>query len=151
MKKDMATFVFSVLFLVACAAVEDLSPKFLGLGLPFVMASAIVFSDRRMFSWTHTMVFAAAAGAIEDALCGFPPAASASFFAAMAFVVRKFSLSIAVSAFAFPLYLGWLWTWGLVSGGGNFMRFALFAPFGFAATAAVSFAARGCARKAGLG
>ena len=150
MKRDIATFAFSVLFLVGCAAAEDLSPKILGLGLPFVMASALVFSDRRLSSWTHTMVFAAAAGAIEDSLCGFPPAASASFFAAAAFAVRKFSLSMPVSSLAFPLYLAWLWTWGLVSGGGNYLRFVLVAPFGLVATAVVAFLAGACARKAGL-
>lgn len=150
MKKDISTFVFSVLFLVVCAAAEDLSPKFLGLGLPFVMASAIVFSDRRLFSWTHTMVFAAAASAIEDSLCGFPPAASASFFAAAVFVVRKFSLSALVSSLAFPLYLAWLWMWGLVSGGGNYLRFVMFAPFGLVATMIVSSLVWTSARKAGL-
>ena len=79
-----------------------------------------------------------------------PPAASASFFAAAAFAVRKFSLSMPVSSLAFPLYLAWLWTWGLVSGGGNYLRFVLFAPFGLVATAVVAFLAGACARKAGL-
>ena len=150
MKQDAAMFVFSVLSLVVCAAVEDLSPKFLDLGLPFVMAAAIVFSDRNLFSWTHTIVFAAAAGAIEDALCGFPPATSASFFAAAAFAVRKLSLSPLVSSLAFPLYLVWLWTWGLVSGGGNYLRFVFFAPFGLVATFVVSRLVWACAGKAGL-
>ena len=150
MKADVSKFVFSALWLVACAAAEDLSPKFLGLGLPFVMAAAAAFSSRRLFSWTHAMVFAAAAGAIEDSLCGFPPATSASFFAVAAFASRKLSLSVFASAIVFPLYLLWLWTWGLVSGGGNYLRFVLFAPFGLVATLVVSGLVAVSARKAGL-
>lgn len=150
MKSDLAVFFFSFFTLVFCAAAEDLSPRLFGVAPPVVMAASIVFSPRTRSSWAQAMLFAAAAGAIEDALCSLPPATSASFFSLCTFIVRRFHVPMAFVPVAFPLYLVWLRLWGLVPGGITMHAFVMFSFLGFVLTPVLSAVVGSLASKAGV-
>lgn len=150
MKSDLTVFFFSFFTLTAVAALEDVLPRFCGVVPPLVMASSIIFSSRRFFSWSVTLLFAAAAGAIEDALCAFPPATSASFFVFASFVVRRLRLSMPLATLSFPLYIVWLWMWALVPGSVGLPGFCVFSIFGFASTVVLEKIIGFAAAKAGV-
>jgi hypothetical protein len=130
MKSDFAMLVFSILSLVLCAAMEDMLPKIMGLGIPLLLSVALVFSDRALASWSQSIFCAIAAGSMEDAISALPVATSASFFAIAVFSRRKFHIPFQFCAAVYPLYFCWLWMWGLVGGGENLLRALVSAPIG---------------------
>lgn len=150
MKSDFTVFFFSFFILAAAAAIEDVLPHFCGVALPLLMASSMVFSSRKFSSWSTTLLFAGAAGAIEDSLCAFPPATSASFFVLASFVVRRFHLSLPLAAVSFPLYIIWLWMWALVPGSVGLPGFFVFSVFGFVSAMALEKIIGFAATKAGV-
>ncbi|MBO5642877.1 MAG: hypothetical protein J6S51_02585 [Kiritimatiellae bacterium] len=150
MKSDFTVFFFSFFTLTAAAALEDLLPRFCGVVPPLVMASSIIFSSRKFFSWSVTLLFAAAAGAIEDSLCAFPPATSASFFVLASFVVRRLRLSMTLATLAFPLYIVWLWMWALVPSSVGLIGFFVFSILGFVTNFALEKIIGFAAKKAGV-
>jgi hypothetical protein len=150
MKNDFSMIVFALLQLVFASAVECLFPKILSTGLPALLSVAIVFSERGFTTWTETIFIAIIAGAMEDALSGFPPGTSISFFALAVFAIRKLHLPIFYSQIVFPLYFSWMWIWGIVSGCENFLRMVFILPVGFLTTLAFSHIIGYLSRKAGL-
>ena len=138
MKKDLSQIVFALMVLVFGGALEELLPKFVGVGFPFLLMSAVFLAPRR--GVVPAVLFAIAAGGCEDALSSLPFAASVSFFTLAALAARTVRFSFVVMSVAFPLYETWLWLWRGALDGGVFGRFAAAVPLGLATAAATALA-----------
>lgn len=147
-RSDFASVVFLLLSLVAGAAIEELTPKFFDTGFPVLLSLSLVFSRRD--SLVESLVAAFAAGAVEDALCGFPPATSATFFVAMALVARFLEMPRATIVHAYPLYIVWLWMWRIDTRGEVFLRLLSSVPLGIVTIVSVYFAVSRLMRRAGI-
>ena len=145
---DFVQIALAALVLVLGAAAEELLPKFIGVGFPVLLACVPFMSVRR--GRMEALGFAAAAGAMEEALSGLPPMAGVSFFMALAFISRRFWLSGAVAALAFPVYQVWLSVWLVGIGGGVFGRVLLSFPVGFMTMLGVGAAVGALRRKAAV-
>ena len=70
MKSDFVQFVIALLVLAFGGAVEELAPKVLGVGVPVLLIASVFFATRR--TPFVALLFALAAGAVEDSLSGLP-------------------------------------------------------------------------------
>ena len=129
MRNSLLQLVFCLVLLVAGAAAESSLPRVLGVGWPVLLVFAQLVASRA--TGLVFTLFAVAAGAFEDALGGLPPAASASYFLAVAWAVARVGLPRAGAALTYPGYLLWLWVWTGASGGGIFGRLLASVPIGF--------------------
>ena len=82
------------------------------------------------------VLFALAAGAMEDSLSSLPALTSASYFLALAVLVRWSKMPYAAALFAYPVYQMWLFVWTGRSGGGVFGHILLALPLGIVTTLA---------------
>lgn len=139
-------FVLAVLVLVSGAALEDLLPRVLGVGIPVLLMSALFLAVRQAGS--SALAFAVVAGAVEDALSSLPPMTSASYFLAVAFLVRRFGAVGFVPALAYAGYQVWLSVWVVSIGGDVFKRIVLACPVGLVSAFAVGWALAWLYRKA---
>ena len=135
MANSVIVLVLAVLLLVLGAGAETLLPKFLGVGLPVLLASVQFVAMRRPAA--TVVLFALAAGAMEDSLSSLPAATSASYFLALAALVRWSGMPHAAALFAYPVYQIWLFVWTGRPGGGVFGHILLALPAGMVATVAV--------------
>lgn len=148
MRNSVLRLVFGVLVLVLGGAAEDLLPQLGGVGAPVLLVAALFMAQRgTLVEW---LVFAVAAGAMEDALCDLPTAASVSYFLASAAVVRFVGLPRLVAALAYPGYLIWLWIWTGSIDGAIFTRLLLSVPVGFATALAVGVLCAAAERRAAI-
>ena len=136
MRTSLLQLLFWLLVLVVGAGLEDLLPKFLGVGFPILLVAAQVAS-REDLPTAVTVIVALAAGALEDALSSLPMMASASYFLLMAVLVRGFGCSRTATALTYPGYQLWLSLWMSGLGGGIFGRLLLSAPIGLLTASAV--------------
>ena len=148
MANDLVVFVLSLAVLVLGAGAETLLPKMLGVGFPVLMTAVQFIAVRR--SAVAMVLFAIAAGAMEDALCALPPATSASFFLALAAFVRWSGTPLAATLFTYPAYQAWLFVWTSSPGGGFFGRVLLALPVGIVTALAVGAALGWAERKAAV-
>lgn len=147
MRTSLLHLVFDALLLVLGAGAEDLLPRVGGVGFPVLLAAAQMVALRGTAA--ELTVFAFAAGAMEDALGGLPPVASASFFLAAAWLVRLVGFPRAVAALTYPAYLVWIAVW--TGGGGNvYARLLASVPVGFVTACAVGLAYTLAERRAAL-
>lgn len=124
MKNDIVRFVFILGVLVCAGTAEVMLPDIGGVGFPLLLTVALLAAE--VWSSRFWVLTALAAGALEDALCSLPFAASISFFLTAAFAARLSSAPGAVTVLAYPLFQLWA---GILSPGGNsFARFALAFP-----------------------
>ena len=137
---------YAALVLVFGGAAEELLPKVLGVGFPVLLAAALFLSARR--SLPSALLFAVAAGALEDALCGLPAVTSIGFFTLAALACRLPWTSWTGAALAFPLYQAWLWLWLPALNGSIFNRLLLAFPFGAVTAVATGFVLVWLERKA---
>jgi len=128
-KNNSLRFLLALLVLVIGAALEELLPKFFGVGFPVLLMSVPVFAVRP--PWALPVLFALAAGGAEDALSTLPYMTSASFFFLLATVVRWTHLPHLVAPFAYPIYQLWLGIWGIGLTGSIYLRILLAIPIGF--------------------
>lgn len=135
MANDVVTFVFAVVALVFGAGAETLLPKFLGVGFPVLLTMVQFMAARR--TAVVAVIFALAAGAMEDALSALPAATSASFFLLLASLVRWSGMPRAATVLTYPAYQMWIYVWTDRAGGGVFSRVLLALPVGFATALAV--------------
>ncbi len=135
MGNSLLQLVFCLLLLVLGAGAEELLPRVFGVGCPVLLALAQLVAVRGPA--VTLSVFAIAAGAFEDALGALPPAASASYFLAVAWGVNRLGFARAGAALTYPGYLLWLWVWTGASGGGIFGRLLVSVPVGFVTACAV--------------
>ena len=133
-KAEWVEFAIAAGALALGAAAEEMLPKFSGVGFPLLMMACVYFATRRGI-WPMFM-FAAAAGAAEDSLCGLPFATSIAFFAMAAAFVRTMD-SEWVAFALFPLYQLWVRMWCEGLHGGVFSRFLVSIPVGVVTAFAV--------------
>jgi hypothetical protein len=114
-------------------ALEELLPKFIGVGFPALFAASAYFAAKR--PPVEGLLFALIAGAAEDSLSSLPFATSMSFFAAAAVLVQRLRLPPALAPFLYGAYQLWLWVWlGSTMDGSVFSRAVAALPAGAAAT-----------------
>ena len=115
--------------LVLGTGLEELLPKFLGVGFPLLLTAVLLMSVRE---WTVAALtlFAIAAGTMEDAISSLPTMTSASFFLIVALISRWPGTPRMSAAFAFPCYQIWLSVWTGGFGGGLCTRILLSLPIG---------------------
>ena len=135
MANDVVTFVFAAVALVFGAGAETLLPKFLGVGFPVLLTMVQFMAARR--TAVVAVIFALAAGAVEDALSALPAATSASFFLLLASLVRWSGMPRAATLLTYPAYQMWIYVWTDRAGGGVFSRVLLALPVGLATALAV--------------
>ncbi|MBO7483353.1 MAG: hypothetical protein J6U17_05670 [Kiritimatiellae bacterium] len=128
MKSDLVQLVFALLVLVFGGALEELLPKFVGVGFPVLLMSALFVAPRRRA--VPAVLFAIAAGGCEDALSALPFAASVCFFSVAALVARTPRASFIAMGCAYPLFEAWLWLWRGAEDVGVFSRMAVAVPVG---------------------
>ena len=148
-RNDLLALAFALVVLCLGGGAEESLPKFLGVGFPVLLASVQVVAVRRPLA--AAMLFAVAAGGLEDALSSLPPMTSVSFFMlAMAFA-RRADLPHAATLLTYPAYQIWLaaWTGGL--GGGVFGRILVSLPIGAVTAFAVGWAICIAERRVALG
>ena len=148
MISSLVQFVFALFALVLGAALEELFPEVLGVGVPVLMAAATFMARRR--SEIAALPFAVLAGAVEDTLSTLPPMTSVSYFLAVALLARFFGRSGVLMAVVYPLYQIWLAVWLPGIGGGVFARVLLSCPVGFATAYAVDRTLTWFSRKAAV-
>ena len=135
MKSDFVQLVFALLVLVLGGVVEEMFPKILGVGCPVLLMATAFLAARR--SRMAAVLFALAAGGVEDALSLLPVATSVSFFTVVALVSRTARLSWLTMSVAYPVYQFWLWLWHAGSHG-FFGRLLVSVPMGLATAGAVA-------------
>ena len=128
MANELAQLILSVLVLVFGAGVEELAPKFLGVGFPVLLCAVMFFASRRPMA--ASALFAIAAGAVEDAISGLPAMTSVSFFLIIASLARWSGFPRSMAVFAFCGYQAWLWAWVGGLHGGVFARMLMSLPIG---------------------
>lgn len=116
-------------------AAEELLPKVAGMGLPVLLAAVQILAYRR--ATAVAMLFALAAGGLEDALSSLPVMLSASYFLLVAAVTRWTELPRAAILLTYPGYQVWLEVWTNGFGGGVFYRILLAIPMGIVTVVAV--------------
>ena len=146
MISSLVQFVFVIFVLVLGAALEELLPEVLGVGVPVLMAAAVFMALHR--SEVQGLSFAVLAGAVEDTPSALPPMTSVSYFLAAALQARFLGRTGILMALAYPLYQIWLAVWLPGIGGGVFARVLLSCPVGFATAWAVDLALTWFSRKA---
>ncbi|MBP5286042.1 MAG: hypothetical protein ILO34_08065 [Kiritimatiellae bacterium] len=148
MKSDAARLALVVMVLAVFGALEELLPKFAGVGFPLLLSVAMVAAARwNVASWAVTAI---AAGAAEDALASLPPAASATFFLASAALVHWGEMRRLLFVLVYPAYLLWLCAWSRNHAGNLFGSLLLAAPIGALTVAAVGCFVSFAARRAGI-
>ena len=148
MKTEIVQIVSAALVLVFGGAAEELLPKVLGVGFPVLLSSALLVSIRRPA--LPALVFAVAAGALEDALCGLPAATGVGFFTLAAVACRVPILQLRALGLGYPLFQAWLWLWLPALNGSVFTRLLLSLPIGALTAGATGLALAWLERKAVL-
>ena len=148
MRNDFLSLMFAVVVLCVGAGVEEMLPKFLGVGVPALLAASLVMSVRRP---VEAVLFAIAAGAVEDALSSLPAMTSVSFFLMAAGLVRRAPLQRAAAILAYPAYQVWLAAWTGGMGGSVFGRVLVAMPVGAAAVFAAEWLILLAERRAAIG
>ena len=149
MRNSLLVLAFSLVVLCAGAGAEELLPKILGVGFPVLLASTQVFAVRCPLA--AAMLFALAAGGIEDSLSSLPPMTSASFFLLSMAFARRADLPHAAAFLTYPAYQVWLSAWTGGVGGGVFGRILVALPVGAVTAFAVGWTIRMAERRAALG
>ena len=145
---DIVKFLSSVLVLFLGAALEELLPKVLGVGFPILLIAVQVLASRG--GWAATVMFALAAGAMEDALSSLAPMTSISYFLIVASFARWSGLPRLAAAFTYPCYQVWLAVWTVGLGGGVFARILVAFPIGLMTAFAAGAALTALYRKAAI-
>lgn len=126
MRNEFLQLIFAFLALMIGGVAEETLPKFLGVGFPVLLALTHLVSSRS----SAAVLFAIAAGAMEDALCSLPLMTSVSYFMVVMVLVRRSELPLPVIAATYPGYQLWLLLWTSLPGGGVFWRMLLALPIG---------------------
>ena len=128
MRNDVVQLAVMALALVLGAAAEELLPNFLGVGFPVLLMAAQYEASRRK-GVLPALLFAVAAGAMEDAISSLPYLTSIGYFVLSAVAMRWARLPEAAMALVYPVFQIWLYLW-LPLEGGIFSRLLLSIPIG---------------------
>jgi len=136
------------LALVLGGAAEELLPNWLGVGFPVLLAASHHFSMRRSGA-IPALLFAVAAGAMEDALSSLSAMTSVSYFLLTAATCHWTGLPRGAMLLTYPFFQVWLYLFGAVGAqGGIFARLLLALPIGLVTELAVWTVLDWTARKA---
>jgi hypothetical protein len=125
---ELAQLALSLLVLVLGAGLEEILPKFFGVGFPVLLCAVMFFASHSSI-W-RAVVFAVAAGGVEDAISSLPAMTSVSYFLAVSLLSRWSGLPRSMAVFAYCGYQAWLWAWVGGLHGGVFSRFLMSLPVG---------------------
>ena len=148
MTSSRVQFVFVLLTLVIGAAIEELVPKWCGVGFPVLLVAVQYMASRRVAM--GMAFFAIAAGAVEDALSSMPTMTSVSYFLAVAVLTRWSELPRVTTVLTYPFYQLWLKLWVSGMGGNIFQRILVSLPVGLAAAFVVTAVLGWVERKAAI-
>ena len=148
MRNDFLSLLFAVVVLFVGAGAEEMLPKFLGVGVPALLAASLVMSVRRP---VEAVLFAIAAGAVEDALSSLPAMTSVSFFLSAVGLVRRAPLPKVAAILVYPAYQVWLAAWTGGVGGSVFGRALVALPLGAATVFAAEWLILLAERRAAIG
>lgn len=148
MSNNFLKFVFAALALVLGGALEELCPKFAGVGFPVLLAAVQFMAARRKM--LDMAAFAIVAGAMEDALSSLPMMTSVSYFLAVAALTRRLDVPRAAIVLTYPIYQIWLRLWVPALQGNVFSRALVALPVGLVAAFAVGAALAWAERRAAL-
>jgi len=140
--------VFSVLILVVGAALEELLPKFFGVGFPVLLTTVQFVAPRR--GLRAVVLMALAAGAAEEALSSLEPMTCVVYFLAAALASRHFGFPLLMTLLTYPLLQVWLAVWTPGMGGGVFNRIVLSVPMGLVTAFGVGAVVDWLGRKAAI-
>ena len=121
----------------------------LGVGFPVLLVTSQIVAVRRPLAMA--VLFAVAAGGMEDALSSLPYMTSISFFLLAVALARRADIPLAASVFTYPAYQIWLSAWTGELGGGVFARILLSLPVGVVTAFASGWLFQVAERRAALG
>lgn len=107
MRDSIVKFAYSTIVIVACGAFEELLGSVMNVGFPFLLAATVSIAIDR--SARMMLMFALAAGAMEDSLCALPSAVSVWSFLAIGSSIRWGIAPYVIACAAFPVYQILLW------------------------------------------
>ena len=136
MRDNLIQLAFWSFVLLFGAALEELMPKFFGVGFPVLLVAVQLVACGRV-PIALSVALAVGAGALEDALSGLPPMTTASYFVLVVVLVRGFGFPRAAAALTYPCYQLWLSIWAGGLGGSIYVRLLLSLPIGLLTAAAV--------------
>jgi hypothetical protein len=145
---DLSQFILSILTLVIGAGMEELLPKYFGVGAPILLCAVMVFASRR--SASRAALFAIAAGAVEDSISSLPAMTSVSYFLIVASLAHWSKLPRCMAIFAFSGYQAWLYAWVGGLQGGVFGRMLFSLPVGLITVVAADWVLLWAERKAAI-
>ena len=148
MRSSVAQFAFALLTLFLGASAEEMLPKFLGVGFPMLLVAVQFFAFRR--SLLVAVLFAVAAGGIEDAISSLPAMTSISYFLVVVALSRLSGMPTTTTLLTYPMYQIWLLLWVSSLGGGIFNRILLALPMGMVTAIVVVVAMGWTERKAAI-
>ena len=119
-------FAFGVLCIGGAA--EDMLPKVAGVGFPVLLSAVLVNATRRQP--VPAVLFAVAAGAVEDSLSSLPLMTSPSVFVLAVAWMRASGMSRATALLAYPAYQAMLPIWTGGFGANMYMRILVALPVG---------------------
>ena len=134
-KNRRLQIVLSLIVLVFGCALEELLPKFAGVGFPILLVAVQTVASRRPVAMS--VLFALAAGAAEEAISGLPAMTAVSFTLAVAMLIRISALPRGAAALTYPLFQLWLYIWVPAMQGNVFSRILLALPIGLLTAFAV--------------
>lgn len=137
MRSDTVRYVLALIALVVASALEELFPKVLSVGFPFLMGATVYYAVRAPS--ILCMLFALAAGGAEDSLSSLPFLTGPSFFILIAALIRITQLPYVVAPLAFPIFQLWLNIWIPDLDGSIFIRGLLALPLGAASIGAAAY------------
>ena len=106
--------VYALLLLVAACAAEELLPDFLRVGFPVLLSLALVYARKRTLA--ATILFAVAAGAMEESISALPVFTSAGYFLLASLLTRFIALDLLSALLTFPFYQLYLVIWSEADG-----------------------------------
>ena len=136
MKNSLLQLIFGFIVLILGAGMEDLLPKFLGVGFPVLLVTAQFLAFLRV-GLAEMLILAVIGGAFEDAISGLPPMTNVSYFLIIVSLVRRIGMPRLVTIVSYPCYQIWLSMWTSGLGGGIFNRILLSIPVGYITACAV--------------
>ena len=137
-----------MIVLVIGGAVEEVLPKFFGVGFPVLLSVSLFVGQRR--TPLAGALFALAAGGMTDALASLPPMTSSGFFLLVSMAMRRFPFPRTAMLAVYPLYQVWLALWVSSIGAAVYMRILVSIPIGCLTAAAACAAVSWFERKAAV-
>lgn len=138
MKNSRLQLLLAILTLIVASALEEILPKFFGVGAPLLLMATVYAAVKRPLA--PAVIFAVAAGAAEDAISSLPMMTSVSYFALLSLLTHWAKEPWSVAILGYVMYQFWLLVWLKWGTIGNVFARALMAiPVALVTAFAVSF------------